>query len=175
VPTFHLPVAGGSLAPNTTSPLRDFPAAKPPFSRIARAAGHVVADPLADCDLWLDCAIDWERTIAFHRHLWSLGLGVAEAMDTAQRGMGVDWPTSLGLIRRNIEAAKRFYKTGGVFMAYLNGLRDHFVMVGGQESAHSTLHFSELFRLADAAGLLTDPDGAGTRKRGVMTTHGVEA
>ena len=48
-------------------------------------------------------------------------------------------------------------------------------LVGGQESAHSTLHFSELFRLADAAGLLTDPDGAGTRKRGVMTTHGVEA
>ena len=51
-------------------------------------------------DPWLDAAIDWERTIAFRRHLWSLGLGVAEAMDTAQRGMGIDWPTSLELIRK---------------------------------------------------------------------------
>ena len=53
-------------------------------------------------------AIDWERTIAFRRHLWSLGLGVAEAMDTAQRGMGIDWPTSLELIRRSLDAAKDF-------------------------------------------------------------------
>ena len=48
------------------------------------------------------------RTIAFRRHLWSLGLGVAEAMDTAQRGMGIDWPTSLELIRRSLDAAKDF-------------------------------------------------------------------
>ena len=48
------------------------------------------------------------RTIAFRRHLWSLGLGVAEAMDTAQRGMGLDWPTSLELIRRSLDAAKDF-------------------------------------------------------------------
>src|SRR5256886_9597947 len=87
-------------------PRRPFPAAKPPFSRIAYAAAHVVADPAADADPWLDAAIDWERTIAFRRHLWSLGLGVAEAMDTAQRGMGVDWPTSLELIRRSLAAAK---------------------------------------------------------------------
>ena len=53
-------------------------------------------------------AIDWDATIAFRRHLWSLGLGVAEAMDTAQRGMGLDWPTSLELIRRSIDAAKDF-------------------------------------------------------------------
>ena len=51
-------------------------------------------------------AIDWDATIAFRRHLWSLGLGVAEAMDTAQRGMGLDWPTSLELIRRSLDAAK---------------------------------------------------------------------
>lgn len=50
--------------------------------------------------------MDWDRTIAFRRHLWGLGLGVAEAMDTAQRGMGVDWPTSLELIRRSVEAAR---------------------------------------------------------------------
>ena len=387
MPTLHLPVAGGSLAPYTTRAPREFPAATPPFNRVAYAAAHVVADPLAEADPWLDCAIDWDRTIAFRRHLWSLGFGVAEAMDTAQRGMGVDWPTSLELIRRSIEAARhtpgavvasgagtdhlapgpgvtiddvirgyeeqcgaieklggriilmasralaaaarspddyfkvygrilgqvrepviihwlgemfdpalagywgdadhyramdvaveviaanaakvdgvkvslldkdkeiamrrrlprgvrmytgddfnyaeliagdaqgysdallgifdaiapaaaaalgalsrgdvrgfhdilaptvplsrhifkaptRFYKTGVVFMAYLNGLQNHFVMVGGQESARSALHLAELFRLADAAGLLTDPDQAVLRMRRVLATHGVEA
>ena len=108
MPTLNLPVAGGKLAPYTTKPPRHLPAAKPPFSRIAYAAAHVVADPLADGDPWLDSAIDWERTIAFRRHLWSLGLGVAEAMDTAQRGMGVDWPTSLELIRRSLDAARDY-------------------------------------------------------------------
>ena len=52
------------------------------------------------------CAIDWDATIAYRRRLWSLGLGVAEAMDTAQRGMGLDWPTSLELIRRSLDAAR---------------------------------------------------------------------
>ena len=106
MPTLNLPVAGGKLAPYTMQPPREFPAAKPPFNRIAYAAAHVVADPLADADPWLDAAIDWERTVAFRRHLWSLGLGVAEAMDTAQRGMGLDWKTSLELIRRTLEAAR---------------------------------------------------------------------
>jgi len=387
VPTLNLPVTGGKLAPYTTKPPREFPAAKPPFNRIAYAAAHVVADPLADADPWLESAIDWERTIAFRRHLWSLGLGVAEAMDTAQRGMGMDWRASLELIRRSLEAAKdfpgaligsgvgtdhlepsagvtiddvirayeeqcaaveklggsivlmasralvkaarspddyakvygrvlaqvkepviihwlgemfdpalegywghkdhmqamdvaidvittnaakvdgvkvslldkdkeitmrrqlpqgvrmytgddfnyaeliagdargysdallgifdaiapaaaaalgaftrgdsktfhdilaptvplsrhifkaptRFYKTGVVFMAYLNGLQDHFTMVGGQESARSTLHLAELFRLADAAGLIADPDKASARMRSVMATRGVAA
>ena len=59
-------------------------------------------------------------------------------------------------------------------MAYLNGHEDHFVMVGGQESARSLLHLAELFRLADAAGLLRDPDLATARMRKVMATHGVE-
>jgi hypothetical protein len=387
MPTLRLPVAPGRLAPYTTKPPKKFPAAKPPFCRIAYAAAHVVADPLADGDPWLDTRIDWERTIAFRRHLWSLGLGVAEAMDTAQRGMGLDWPTSLELIRRSLDAAKdfpgaliasgagtdhlepganvtvddvirayeeqcsaieklggrivlmasralvgaarspedyarvygrilsqvkepviihwlgemfdpalagywghadhhaamavaldvvadnaakvdgvkislldkdkeiamrrrlaqgvrmytgddfnyaeliegdergysdallgifdviapaaaaalgaltrgerdlfheifaptvplsrhifkaptRFYKTGVVFMAYLNGLQDHFTMVGGQESARSTLHLAELFRLADAAGLLADPDRAVARMRAVMAARGVAA
>ena len=387
MPTLNLPVAGGKLAPYTTRPPRNFPAAKPPFNRIAYAAAHVVADPLAERDPWLDAAIDWERTIAFRRHLWSLGLGVAEAMDTAQRGMGMDWPASLELIRRSLDAAKdypgaligsgagtdhlapaadvtiddvirayeeqceaveklggrivlmasralvkaarspddyarvygrildqvkqpviihwlgemfdpalagywghgdhmqamevaldaiaanpakvdgvkislldkdkeiamrrrlppgvrmytgddfnyaeliagdnagysdallgifdaiapaaaaalgaftrgdaktfheilaptvplsrhifkaptRFYKTGVVFMAYLNRLQDHFTMIGGRESARSTLHLAELFRLADAAGLLPDPDQASTRMRTVMATRGVAA
>jgi hypothetical protein len=387
VPTLNLPLATGELAPYTTKPPRHLPAAQPPFNRIAYAAAHVVADPLADADPWLDCSIDWERTIAFRRHLWSLGLGVAEAMDTAQRGMGVDWTTSLLLIRRSLAAAQdfpgaligcgagtdhldpsdavtlddvirayeeqcaeiealggrivlmasralvkaarsgddyakvygrilrqvkepviihwlgemfdpalagywghrnhheamdvavdviadhaakvdgvkislldkdkeiamrrrvpqgvrmytgddfnyaeliagdaqgysdallgifdviapaaaaalgaltrgdaktfhdilaptvplsrhifkaptRFYKTGVVFMAYLNGLQDHFTLVGGQESARSTLHLADLFRLADAAGLLADADMAASRMRAVMAMRGVEA
>jgi hypothetical protein len=387
MPTLNLPVTGGKVTPYTTRPPKQFPAAKPPFNRIAYAAAHVVADPLADADPWLDTRIDWERTIAFRRHIWSLGLGVAEAMDTAQRGMGLDWPTSLELIRRSIDAAKdfpgallasgagtdhlepsagvgiddvirayeeqcsaieklggrivlmasralvkaarspddyakvynrilgqvkqpviihwlgemfdpalagywgyadhnaamavaldvvadnaakvdgvkislldkdkeiamrrrlaqgvkmytgddfnyaeliegdergysdallgifdviapaaaaalgalsrgeratfheifaptvplsrhifkaptRFYKTGVVFMAYLNGLQDHFTMVGGQESARSTLHLAELFRLADAAGLLADSDRAAARMRAVMAARGVAA
>jgi hypothetical protein len=385
--TLRLPVAGGGLAPYTTRAPRNFPPAAPPYNRIAYAAAHVVADPLADADPWLEPAVDWEATIAFRRHLWSLGLGVAEAMDTAQRGMGLDWPTSLELIRRTLDAAKdfpgalvgsgagtdhlaagdgvtidgvirayekqcaaveklggrivlmasralvkaarspddyakvygrilaqvrepviihwlgemfdpalagywghadhakamdvavavvvanaakvdgvkislldkdkeiamrrrlpkgvrmytgddfnyaeliegdaqghsdallgifdaiapaaaaalgaltrgdktsfhdifaptvplsrhifraptRFYKTGVVFMAYLNGLQDHFVMVGGQESARSTLHLAELFRLADAAGLLLDQERAAARMRLVMAARGVEA
>jgi hypothetical protein len=387
MPTLKLPVAGRKLAPYTMQPPRKFPPAQPPFNRIAYAAVHVVADPLADNDPWIEPAIDWESTIAFRRYLYSLGLGVAEAMDTAQRGMGLDWPTSLELIRHSIEAAKavpgallasgvgtdhlepgpgvtldqvirayeeqcaaveklggrlvlmasralvkaarapddyaavygrvlsqvkepiiihwlgemfdpalagywghadhfkamdvavrvieenaakvdgvkvslldkdkeimmrrrlpqgvrmytgddfnfaeliegdaqghsdallgafdviapaaaaalgaltrgetavfheilaptvalsrhifraptRFYKTGVVFMAYLNGLQDHFTMVGGQESARSTLHLAELFRLADAAGLLRDPDSAAARMRLVMATRGIEA
>ena len=386
MPTLRLPVAPGRLEPYTTRPARPFPTAKPPFNRIAYAAVHVVADPLADADPWLDTAIDWNRTIAFRRHIWSLGLGVAEAMDTAQRGMGMDWPASLELIRRSLDAAKdmpdaliasgagtdhlaadsavtidrvigayeeqcaaieklggriilmasralvraahspddyatvyarilgqvkqpviihwlgemfdpalagywghadhvramdaaldviaanaakvdgikislldkeketrmrarlpkavrmytgddfnyaeliagngerhsdallgifdaiapaaaaalgalargetnrfheilaptvplsrhvfraptRFYKTGVVFLAYLNGHQDHFTMVGGQESARSALHLAELFRLADAAGLLADPDRAAARMRHLMATRGIE-
>jgi len=76
------------------------------FNRIAYSAAHVVSNPLAAIDPWLDCAVDWDATISYRRHLWSLGMGVAEAMDTAQRGMGLDWPTSLELIRRSIDAAK---------------------------------------------------------------------
>ena len=76
------------------------------MNRVAFSAAHVVADPLADADPWLTAAIDWDATMAFREKLWDLGLGVAEAMDTAQRGMGLDWPTSLELIRRSVAAAK---------------------------------------------------------------------
>jgi hypothetical protein len=80
--------------------------AAPRFNRVAYSAAHVVADPLATCDPWLDAAVDWDATIAYRRHLWALGLGVAEAMDTAQRGMGLSWPTALELIRRSLDAAR---------------------------------------------------------------------
>ena len=105
--TLTLPVAAGGLQPYTlqgSTPVK--PTAGVAFNRIAYSAAHVVADPLAAVDPWINCAVDWDATIAYRRHLWSLGLGVAEAMDTAQRGMGLDWPTSLELIRRSLEAAK---------------------------------------------------------------------
>ena len=77
------------------------------------------------------------------------------------------------LSRHIFRAPTRFYKTGVVFMAYLNGLQDHFIMVGGQESARSTLHLADLFRLADASGLLRDPEDATARMRTVLATRGI--
>ena len=388
MPTLNLPTENGGIALYETGAPRDFPTRiDRPFNRVALAAAHVVADARADLDPWVDTAIDWDRTIAFRRHLWSLGLGVAEAMDTAQRGMGMSWKISKELIRRSVDASKdmpgavvasgagtdhlaagpavtlndviaayeeqcdaveamsgriilmasralaacakspddyarvydrilsqvaqpviihwlgemfdpalegywgdgdhwnametcltvlksnaekidgikislldkdkeialrrrlpddvrmytgddfsfaeliagddqghsdallgifdaiapaasaalaalagnrpdefhdilaptvpfsrhifktptRFYKTGVVFMAYLNGHQDHFMMVGGQQSARSILHLSELFRLADKAGLLRDPDLAAARMSTTLALHGVEA
>ncbi|SLN27753.1 dihydrodipicolinate synthase family protein [Oceanibacterium hippocampi] len=382
----QLPTASGGVERYRTQAPKGFPARPArPFTRIAYAAAHVVADPFADNDPWLDTAVDWEKTLQFRHHLWDLGFGVAEAMDTAQRGMGLDWPTSLELIRRAnaeararggaliasgagtdhlvpapgltvddviaayemqceaVEAAggriilmasralaacasgpddyarvydrilgqvsepvvihwlgemfdpalagywghddhdaamdtclsmlatnaakidgikisllddrkeiamrrrlpegvrmytgddfnyadliagdeqghseallgifdaiapaasaalgalaagdmddyhaifaptvplsrlifkapTRFYKTGVVFMAYLNGLQDHFTMIGGQESTRSTLHLAEIFRLADRAGLFRDPDEAAARMARVMAVRGV--
>ncbi len=78
------------------------------FPRIAYAAAHVVADPLASHDPWLAPAIDWDTTLRFRHRLWDLGLGVAEAMDTAQRGMGLGWNEAQELIRRSqVEARGR--------------------------------------------------------------------
>lgn len=381
-----LPRADRTLQAFRLSEPGNFPVrVQTPINRVAFAAAHVVADPLADGNPWLDAAVDWDRTIAFREHLWDLGFGVAEAMDTAQRGMGMNWSDSLELIRRSVAAAKprrglvfsgagtdqlapeeaaslddvirayeeqiaaiesiggriilmasralakvarsgedyakvygcilsqvrepviihwlgdmfdpalagywgtsdldaamdtaveiinahaakidgvkislldkdkeiamrrrlakgvrmytgddfnyaeliagddlgysdallgifdaiapaaaaalvalakndrqhfdailrptvplsrhifkaptRFYKTGVVFMAFLNGHQDHFTMIGGQESARSTLHLADIFRLADAAGLLRDPELAVARMRIVLATRGVD-
>ena len=388
MPVLSLPTAAGGMEEFSTSLPRAFPETTDrPFNRVAYAAAHVVPNPVADNDPWIDTDIDWDRTIAFRRHLWNLGLGVAEAMDTAQRGMGLDWPNSLELIRRSVDAARdmpgavvasgagtdhlaaspdlsiedvinayeeqcaaveacggriilmasralaacakspedygtvydrilgnvsepviihwlgemfdpalegywggtdhfeameicldvlrrnankidgikislldkdkeirlrrglpdgvrmytgddfnyaeliagdgagysdallgifdaiapaasaalsalagnnlaefhdifaptvplsrhifkaptRFYKTGVVFMAYLNGHQDHFVMVGGQQSTRSIVHLAEIFRLADKAGLLKNPDEAAARMSRVLAIHGIEA
>ncbi|MER5454431.1 dihydrodipicolinate synthase family protein [Micromonospora sp. NPDC002389] len=78
----------------------------PPRSRIAYAAAHVVADPQADNTPGTPAVVDWESTLAFRRHLWSYGLGVAEAMDTAQRGMGLDYSATRELIRRSAAEAR---------------------------------------------------------------------
>ncbi len=105
--TLNLPTASGRLENyklRGSLPLK--PKSRMPFNRVAYSAAHVVSDPLAAVDPWLQCAVDWDATIDYRRHLWSLGLGVAEAMDTAQRGMGLDWPTSLELIRRTLDAAQ---------------------------------------------------------------------
>ena len=388
LPTINLPMGDRELKPYSLRAPLDLPkpGAHPPvFNRVAYSAAHVVADPFATTNPWLSAAIDWDATIAYRLHLWSLGLGVAEAMDTAQRGMGLDWATSLELIRRSLDASRdipgariasgagtdhlagdrdytvdeviaayeeqigaierlggrvilmasralarsarspddyarvydrvlsqvkervvihwlgemfdpalagywgspdhwqamdtcleilkrnaakidgikisllskdkeiamrrrlpaevrmytgddfnyaeliagddvghsdallgifdaiapvasaalsslaqgdtsrfhdllgptvplsrhifqaptRFYKTGVVFMAWLNGLQDHFVMVGGQQSARSLQHLSELFRYADQAGLLREPDLACSRMRHYLATQGV--
>jgi hypothetical protein len=385
--SLKLPKADGSIENYRLAASRTFPAKlEGTLNRIAFSAAHTVANPLADVDPWLSAAVDWDKTIAFREHVWDLGLGVAEAMDTAQRGMGLDWTTSLELITRSVGAAKarnalvfsgagtdhlavedarnlddvirayeeqiaavekvggriilmcsralaklgrnaddyvkvydrvlsqvrepviihwlgdmfdpalsgywgtpdldkamdtavaiinanaakvdgvkvslldkqreidmrrrlaqgvkmytgddfnyaeliagdekgfshallgifdaiapaasyalsrlaagdeggfhdvlgptvplsrhifkaptRFYKTGVVFMAYLNGHQDHFTMVGGQESARSTVHLAELFRLADKAGLLANPELATRRMKAVMATHGIES
>ncbi|HWK84594.1 MAG TPA: dihydrodipicolinate synthase family protein [Caldimonas sp.] len=103
----RLPTVQGTLAPYA---LRGAAAVAPAargtvLNRIAYSAAHAVADPLAAIDPWLESRVDWAATIAYRRRLWSMGLGVAEAMDTAQRGMGLDWPTSLELIGRSLDAA----------------------------------------------------------------------
>ena len=382
----RLPTADGGIETYQTGPPAAFDAGGA-LPRVAFAACHVVADPLADRDPWCEAAVDWEATLAYRRYVWGLGLGVAEAMDTAQRGMGLDWQTSLELIGRSVAAAgdfdgdaliacgagtdhlapdpsvglddviaayeeqcaaveaaggrivlmasralaacavaaddyahvygrileqvrepviihwlgemfdpalagywgyedhaaamdvcldviaahadrvdgikvsllddekeiamrrrlpagvrmytgddfnfpdliagdaegysdallgifdaiapaasaalcamgrqdmdayhailaptvplsrhvfgapTRYYKTGVVFMAYLNGHQDHFVMVGGQESARSALHLADVFRLADRAGLLRDPDMAAARMAAVMGVRGID-
>lgn len=77
------------------------------LTRTAFAAAHVVSDPLRERSPWdTRPAVDWDTTLSFRSQLWDQGLGLAEAMDTAQRGMGVDWATALELIQRTMAAAK---------------------------------------------------------------------
>ncbi len=103
------------LLPNRDGSLEEYrlrgtpivrPETVPSFNRIAYAAAHVVSNPLDDADPWGNPAIDWEATMAFRRHLWSLGFKIAEAMDTAQRGMGLPWAGAQELIRRSLAEAR---------------------------------------------------------------------
>jgi hypothetical protein len=111
--TVSLPRAHRTLETYTTrGAQRSWPRPAGPFaSRVAYAAAHVVGDPLADVDPTTQIAIDWDATLRYRHHLWSYGLAVAEAMDTAQRGMGLDWPASQELIRRSLAEARA---AGGV-------------------------------------------------------------
>ncbi|MFM0394858.1 dihydrodipicolinate synthase family protein [Paraburkholderia phytofirmans] len=95
--TYEYRVRGTPLAP--VRPAR-------PFTRIAYSAAHVVADPLRAGELNRPCAIDWTRTIEYRRYLLEQGLGIAEAMDTAQRGMGLSWPQARDLVVRTLEETR---------------------------------------------------------------------
>ncbi|MFC8963126.1 dihydrodipicolinate synthase family protein [Streptomyces sp. NPDC057094] len=110
--TIRLPGADGRLRSYEprTDPLVVLPDGAPLASRTVFSAAHVVADPYADVSPGAPAAVDWDATLAFRRHLWSHGLGVAEAMDTAQRGMGLDWTTAAELVRRSAAEARA---TGG--------------------------------------------------------------
>jgi hypothetical protein len=103
-----LPQADGSIKTHTLKarPIRP-EGALPAFNRSVYAAAHVVIDPLATADPWdASPRVDWDRTLAFREHLYKLGFKVAEAMDTAQRGMGVDWPVARELIQRSLRHAR---------------------------------------------------------------------
>lgn len=102
MPTINLPNPDRSITPYTLSgtPIPFVKHKASDFNRIAYSAAHVVADPLASNDPWLTPAIDWDTTLKFRHRMWDLGLGVAEAMDTAQRGMGLGWAEAQELIRR---------------------------------------------------------------------------
>src|SRR2546427_407637 len=111
-PPLRLPRPDGTLEPYVMREAVAWPApAGPIHSRVAYAAAHVVCDPLADSDPLSQPRLDWEATLSYRRYLWSLGLAVAEAMDTAQRGMGLGWPAARELIRRSVGEARA---TGGM-------------------------------------------------------------
>ena len=103
----RLPQPDGSLLDHTPGDALAWGRPGVPItSRIAYAAAHVAADPFGDNAPGAPSTVDWESTLAFRRHLWDFGLGVAEAMDTAQRGMGLDWPATQELIRRSSAEAR---------------------------------------------------------------------
>jgi len=117
--SLNLPTDKGTLERfDFSQASKDFDHSGGTFSRVAFSAAHVVADPLSPIAPSMGPAIDWDATIAFRRHILDLGLGIAEAMDTAQRGMGLDWPCALELIGRSLDAAspierKRIYSGVG--------------------------------------------------------------
>src|ERR1051326_4107909 len=105
--TVRLPRADRTIQEYRLGPAASFEAPRGPItSRIGFAAVHVVADPLAEINPTLDVAVDWDATLAYRRYVWSLGLAVAEAMDTSQRGMGFPWRAAKELIKRSVAEAR---------------------------------------------------------------------
>src|SRR5271168_1512444 len=102
MPELTIPLEGGLTICRIERACSYRPPTKPFTARVAFAAAHVVTN---------DVGIDWDKTLAFRRHLWSYGLGVAEAMDTAQRGMGLPWEGARELISRSLAEAQA---TGGL-------------------------------------------------------------
>jgi len=106
VTSVRLPLADGGTELHTLAAPREWTKPSAPFtSRTAYAAAHVVPRTLAENVPGAPADIDWDRTLAYRHELWSYGLGVAEAMETAQRGMGVDWTAAAELIRRSAAEA----------------------------------------------------------------------
>jgi len=120
-----LPSADGKAEQYQVRAPKAFRKPEKPFTRVAYAAAHVVADPRSAKEPWLEAAIDWDATIAYRRHLSSWGFGIAEAMDTAQRGMGLDWPNSLELIRRTLEALPEAVVASGAGTDHLPSNEKH--------------------------------------------------
>jgi hypothetical protein len=141
-----LPGGGVELRPHTMrEPVRWPVPAAPPSSRVAYAAAHVVARPAGDTAPGAPADLDWDATLRFRHHLWSCGLGVAEAMDTAQRGMGLDWDATRELIRRTAAEAR---VTGGALVVGVG--TDH---VPGAASLDDVVRaYTEQLEVADAAG-----------------------
>lgn len=103
----QLPNKAGRLEPYSLREPANYQAPSEPFkSRILYAATHVVADPNADNGEGKAAVLDWEKTLAYRHHLWRYGFAVAEAMDTAQRGFGLDWVATKELIKRSVAEAK---------------------------------------------------------------------
>ena len=148
--TIQLPDVSGALSayePRAT-PLSLTPGT--PFtSRTVYSAAHVVADPYADVSPDSPAAVDWDATLAFRRHLWSHGLGVAEAMDTAQRGMGLDWAGAAELIRRSAAEAK---SVGGLIAC---GVGTDQLTTPGASLADIRKAYEEQLALVEEAGAKT--------------------
>ncbi|WP_329276589.1 dihydrodipicolinate synthase family protein [Streptomyces sp. NBC_01451] len=148
--TIQLPDATGAL---TTYEPRATPLALTPgtpfTSRTVYSAAHVVADPYADVSPDSPAAVDWDATLAFRRHLWSHGLGVAEAMDTAQRGMGLDWAGAAELIRRSAAEAK---SVGGLIAC---GVGTDQLTTPGASLADIRKAYEEQLALVEEAGAKT--------------------
>ncbi|WP_369036021.1 dihydrodipicolinate synthase family protein [Streptomyces adonidis] len=148
--TIQLPDTSGALSayePRST-PLALSPGT--PFtSRTVYSAAHVVADPYADVSPDSPAAVDWDATLAFRRHLWSHGLGVAEAMDTAQRGMGLDWAGAAELIRRSAAEAKA---VGGLIAC---GVGTDQLTAPGASLADIRKAYEEQLALVEEAGAKT--------------------
>ncbi|TRW98694.1 dihydrodipicolinate synthase family protein [Paracoccus sp. M683] len=138
----NLPTYEGKLEPYalTGQPLTPR-APRVPLTRTAFAAAHVVSDPLAERDPWVGRpSVDWDNTLGFRNWLWDQGLGLAEAMDTAQRGMGVDWLTAKELIERTMADAKvhplkpRVACGAGTDHKALDELRDEGAIIAAYET-----------------------------------------
>ena len=138
-----LPRPDGTLERYAPGPGRDFqrPAA-PLRCREALAAVHVVVDPLADPP-----RLDWEATLAYRRHIWSWGLGVAEAMDTAQRGMGLGWSEARELIGRTVREAR---SAGGRVVSGAG--TDHLVAGGASTLEEVVAAYEEQCEAVEGAG-----------------------